>query len=156
MSLTRRRFIETASLSLLASAALPAALALKSPALVDENFSTERQFAFHGASPQTFQSMVGESFAISANGRPLGSLTLLSVSTAAATDAFTSGHLPMTAQPSTTSFSLRFHGAEAKLEQGTYTLRNARLGAFPLFIVPSGPGAASPTYTAVFNLLSTT
>jgi len=159
MSLTRRRFIETASLSLLASAALPAAFAQRNSELMNETFSPDRLTVFNGVSLQTFQRLIGERFSVSSNGRSLGSLTLLSVTSSASAPAVAkitmTGRVPAPAQQVSSNFYARFQGSGATLPQDTYTLRNAGLGAFALFIVPSGPGVASPTYTAVFNLLNT-
>ncbi len=157
MSLTRRRFIQTASLSVLASAACPAAFAQSKIEPKDDLFSPEHLTVFNGVSQQTFESLIGESFAVSDAGRSLGSLTLLSV--AATTPAPDATKLPMVvrlpkpSQESLTGFSLRFQGSGAALEQGTYTLEQGTLGSFPLFIVPAGSGVKPPTYTAIFNLL---
>ena len=162
MSLTRRRFIETASLSALAGATLHNAFAVEIRKLGDETFSPENLIVFNGVSPQTFSGLVGESFAVSASGESRGSLTLLSVDTppltapaslAAVKNLPMVGLIPRPAQPATTTFSLQFQGSNTVLDQGTYTLQNAGTGAFALFIVPSGPGMAKPSYTAVFNLL---
>lgn len=49
-------------------------------------------------------------------------------------------------------FLLRFRGpASRPLEQGTYTLRQAWLGPFPLFLVPMGASGGSRVYEAVIN-----
>ena len=163
MSLTRRRFIETASMSFLASAALPAAFAQRNTAAENMTFSPERLTVFNGVSIKTFDRMIGEKFAISDNGRSLGFLTLLSVTadtstppapTTALRSATIAGPRPKFAPQAANSFSVRFAGLGAPLEQGTYTLQNAGVGTFSLFIVPCGPGATTTTYTAVFNLLS--
>jgi len=51
-----------------------------------------------------------------------------------------------------TSFSLRFQGAGGTLAQDTYTMAQAGVGTFPLFIVPEDPGGSGrPTYLAVFT-----
>jgi hypothetical protein len=50
------------------------------------------------------------------------------------------------------SFSLVFRGgADAPIEQDTYTFRHESLGEFPLFVVPIGPGSDGLYYEAVFN-----
>jgi hypothetical protein len=146
-------------MSLLASAAFPTVFAQRGSKQKDVTFSPERLTVFNSVSAQTFQRSIGESFSISANNQHLGSLTLLSVTVIAPTAAVKKvtmvGRVPKPAQQTSTSFSVRFQGSGAALEQGTYTLQNDSLGAFALFIVPSRSGAASPTYTAVFNLLNT-
>jgi hypothetical protein len=49
-------------------------------------------------------------------------------------------------------FVLRFRGpARRPLAQGTYTLRHASLGAFPLFLVPMGGNGGTRVYEAVIN-----
>lgn len=60
--------------------------------------------------------------------------------------------LPKVTPPviNTTGFMLTFSGPGTSLSQETYVFDNDRLGKFPLFIVPGGPGL----YTAVFNLLN--
>jgi hypothetical protein len=51
--------------------------------------------------------------------------------------------------PNTDAFALRFYAAGATLGQGTYGVKHETLGAFDLFIVPSGTSG----YVAVFNRL---
>jgi len=158
MFLSRRSFIQTASLSVLASAAYPAVFAQSEVEPKDDLFSPEHLTVFNGVSRQTFEAMIGESFAVSDAKGPLASLALLSVAAVAPVQAATKplmvGRVPKAPPQSTTSFSLRFQGSGAALEQGTYTFEQQALGSFPLFIVPAGPGADSPTCTAIFNLLS--
>ena len=56
------------------------------------------------------------------------------------------------AQPNGECFALRFRGpADAALEQGTYRVEHARLGAFDLFIVPTGADAHGRFFEALFN-----
>jgi hypothetical protein len=50
------------------------------------------------------------------------------------------------------SFSLIFRGhGNAKLQQETYTLEHARLGRFPLFLVPVGPARRGQDFQAIVN-----
>lgn len=50
------------------------------------------------------------------------------------------------------SFSLLFEGSPGSpLAQGTYKLQHAALGAFDLFVVPTGLAGDAPRYEAVFN-----
>lgn len=49
-------------------------------------------------------------------------------------------------------FSLLFRGPAApRLEQGTFRLEHAALGALDVFLVPMEPDAEGPRYEAVFN-----
>lgn len=156
MSVTRRRFVEVASLSLLAGAALPAAFAQDGAGTKDEAFSSENLLALNDASQKTFERFIGERFAIRNTKQALGSLTLLSVEAAPPAPAPAKhmvGRVPKASPKSLPGFWLRFQGSGGALPQGTYTFRNAGLGSFPLFIVPSGPGVTPHTYTAVFTLL---
>jgi len=50
------------------------------------------------------------------------------------------------------SFSLIFRGhGNAKLGQETYTIEHARLGRFPLFVVPVGPARKGQDFQVVVN-----
>jgi len=75
MSVTRRRFVEVASLSLLAGAALPAAFAPDGVGEETEPFSSENLLVLNDASQKTFERFIGERFAIRNAERALGSLT---------------------------------------------------------------------------------
>jgi hypothetical protein len=167
MSISRRRFVRSAALSVLAGAALRSAwaqpaLASKDAASKDLSFTPENLTAFNGISMQTFQSLAGETFTVSAGDRVLGSVILLSVTEFAPPPAsrltmrtLVTARMPRTATQSLSSFSVRFLGSGAALPQGTYTLANDSVGSMPLLLVPSGPGSPQDTYTAVFNLLMT-
>lgn len=154
MSLTRRRFVEVVSLSLLAGAAIPNAIAQDDARAEDDPFSAENLLALNEASQKTFERFIGERFTIRNAKRALGSLTLISVEAAPPATAPAKhmvGRVPKAKPLSPAGFTLRFRGSGGELPQGTYTFRNAGLGSFPLFIVPSGPGVTPHTYTAVFT-----
>jgi hypothetical protein len=156
MSLTRRRFIETASLTLLASSVLPAPFAQSLAGLKNSPFKPENLSVLDGVSVETFKPFIGESFAVTQDGREICSLTLLSVTSATTAPPSTVTRVGIVPKPSSqliTSFSLRFRGSGAPLTQDTYTLDSDRLGSFPLFIVPAATGVTAPTYTATFTLL---
>jgi hypothetical protein len=157
MSLTRRNFVQAASISLLAGAAFPAAFA-QTGSEKDETFSPEHLTIFNGVSAETFQRFVGEGFAVSSAGKSLGALTLLSVDARTAApkglNVHMVGRVPQHTGQVSAGFTLRFKGSGDQLPQDTYTFRNAGLGSFPLFIVPAGPGVAPPTYTAVFSFMA--
>jgi hypothetical protein len=158
MSLTRRRFVQAASLSLLASTTLPSALAEAGAATQDPTFRAENLIAFNGVSIKAFEPLIGEEFAASSGHHSLGSLTLLSVSEVVAAKAPTKpqmvGRVPQPLQQSITGFTLRFQGSGTAMPQGTYILRNPSIGSLPLLLVPSHAGAGPATYTAVFNFLN--
>jgi len=156
MSLTRRRFVEMSSLSLLAGVAIPNAISQDDTRVQDDPFSADNLLALNEASQKTFERFIGERFTIRNAKRALGSLTLISVEAAPPVPAPAKrmvGRVPKVLPQSATGFSLRFRGSGGELPQGTYTFRNAGLGSFPLFIVPAGPRVTPPTYTAVFTLL---
>jgi hypothetical protein len=158
MSLTRRRFVHAASLSLLAGAAIPPALAQALSNPQDPAFSAENLNAFNGISIGTFKPLVGESFAATSSHHVGSSLTLISVreGVTPSPDPVTPATVGPVARPAPqplTGFTLRFEGAGPDLPQDTYILRNRSLGSISLFLVPSGPGTSPTTYTAVFNQL---
>jgi hypothetical protein len=174
MSLTRRRFTQSASLSLLAGAAFPHAFAQSRSKNVSKEdsdpFRPENLVAFNGVSMQTFVPLIGEKFAVTADNRSLGSMTLLAVTdlpTAPNPAVKSNAALPKIARPNAvglaprpsfqivTAFSLQFQGPGAAHPQGTYTISNASIGSMPLLLVPSGPGVSPSTCTAIFNFLNT-
>ena len=157
MSLTRRRFVQAATLSLLARTA--PAFAEVSPETTDPTFAPENLTALTGVSIKTFEPLIGETFIASSGHHSMGSLTLLSVSGVAPTKTPAAkprmaGRLPQPSQQSLTGFTLRFQGLAAAMPQDTYLLRNASVGSIPLLLVPSHAGPGPATYTAVFNLLN--
>ena len=92
----------------------------------------------------TFKPLIGSVFLVRTQASTLIPVVLTSVK-----------ELPATGtQPVTDTFTLSFRSLPIgnPLQQGTYTFRHAALGSFPLFIVPSGPGAPR-SYSAVFNHL---
>jgi hypothetical protein len=153
MSLSRRHFIQLGSLSLLAGAALPAAIAQVETD--DETFSQEKMAALDGVSRQAFEPYVGERFAISQAGRSLGKLTLIEVRELTSASTGANSSKTNAAAQALTGFALRFQGSGGTLPQGTYTFSQPALGEFPLFLVPAGPDVQPRTYTAIFNKLAT-
>ncbi len=158
MSLTRRRFLGTASLSLLAGAALPGVFAQRSPGRKDDTFSLENQAAIENASEETFKPLIGESFAVMKGRQQLESLTLTDVVKPEPVAASAKRPLPDRAPrypaQQVASFSLRFQGSGSQqLPQGTYVLKSASLGSLSLFISPSDPKTNPHGYAAVFSLL---
>ena len=158
MTFTRRRFVQAASLSLIAGTALRSSLAQAISATKDETFSPENLNAFNGVSLKTFEPLVGESFSVRSGGVSQGWLTLISVSDAAAVSPASTalpmvGSVPKLAGKPLSGFALRFEGSGPKLQQGTYTLQSHNIGSISLLLVPSGPGTARTTYTAVFSFV---
>ncbi|MGA9673561.1 MAG: hypothetical protein WBQ94_30500 [Terracidiphilus sp.] len=159
MSLSRRHFVHVASLSLLAGATLPAAFAQSTLGLKREPFSAENLDPLNGISLESFQPLMGQRFSISNAGQSLGSLTLVSISVGSGTatgkkSSTLVGRAPRVSQQSPTGFTLKFRGSGGMLAQGTYIFQNAAVGSLSIFIVPSGPGVAQPTYSAVFSFLN--
>ncbi len=165
MSLTRRRFLESASLTVLASAALPAAFAQSTHGLKDDPFSPEAADVLANASEETFKPLIGESFEVMKGGGRLDTLTLQEVNPAAfkpaaskpraeGASAAESRIAAKAPGQAVNSFALRFHGSGAStLPEGTYTVDNEALGSFPLFLAPTGPDSDPHRYTAYFSLL---
>ncbi|MGC1297267.1 MAG: hypothetical protein WA869_19740 [Alloacidobacterium sp.] len=161
MNPTRRSFLHGAALAVLTSTLSPLALAqrrLESKSeVMDENLSI-----FDHVSTETFEEWIGSSFKLSLNGKLVDTLVLVSVKKSNSPEALSSskgsrmvGKIPgASIGPSISSFSLRFRGTGNALPQDTYTLNHSWLGAFPLFLVPSGIGGARSTYTATFNVLN--
>jgi hypothetical protein len=87
----------------------------------------------------TYRPLVGDTFRIRRPGaRPL-SVKLVSAE-------------PLPGEGET--FSLIFRGHRgAKLDQSTYTFEHARLGSYPLFLVPVGPGVRGQDLQVIVNRL---
>ena len=146
----------TSTLSPLAAA--QRRLESKSEVMDDEALSI-----FDHVSTETFEQWIGSSFKLSLKGRLVDTLVLISVKKINPQEALSSskaskmvGKIPGAASigPSISSFSLRFRGTGDALPQDMYTLTHSWLGAFPLFLVPSGTGGTRSTYTATFNVLT--
>jgi hypothetical protein len=158
MSLTRRRFVQGASLSLLAGTSIPAVLAQAVSGAKDAAFDPENLSAFSGISIRTFEPLVGETFAVTSGHAGHPALTLISVKEVVPPSPEAHplpmvGRVPQPSRQPLTGFTLRFVGSGPDLQQDTYTLQNRSIGSISLLLVPSGPGTAPATYTAVFNLL---
>ncbi len=160
MSVTRRGFLQSATLTMLGGAVLPASLSQSRASSQREIFRPESLVAFNGISQQTFQRLVGQRFTVSSGGHSLGAMTLISVTDLApqhkpaANNVRVVGRLPQPSSRHFTGFAVRFQGPAPALSQGTYTLRNPSVGELPLLLVPAGPGATSHTYTAIFGSLT--
>jgi hypothetical protein len=177
MKPTRRLFLQNASLTVIATSLLPAALSQKHLNEEEDTFSQENLAALDGVSMQTFAAWIGSSFHVTLNRKPLGSLVLLSVQDfgqdGSKNESKEAEHArdasdrpaavrwigpqpqPLDESP-VTSFALHFKGAGAALPQDTYLLSHDWLGTFPLFLVPSGLSTRRPTCSAVLSLLNDT
>jgi Domain of unknown function (DUF6916) len=160
MPISRRRFVHSATLSVLAGAALRPAWSQMGLDLSTATFGSENLVAFNGLSMQTFQALKGEAFTVSSGDQALGSMTLLSVTEYVLPTPSTVKNRPivLVRQPlrpaqSLSGFSVQFQRSGAALPQGTYTLQNDSIGSLPLLLVPSSAGTSPTTYTAVFNFL---
>jgi hypothetical protein len=156
MSLSRRQFVYVASLSMLAGAASSPVFAEEQFESASETYSEDAVATLGRISVHDFEWLIGERFSVSLAGRSLGKLTLIAATvTVPPKPPRTARMIGDAAQPlpgrALTGFSLRFQGAGGTLPQNTYTMRQAGLGNFPLFIVPEGPGSDRPTYMAIFT-----
>jgi Domain of unknown function (DUF6916) len=156
MSPTRRCFLQSATLTMLSGAVLPASLAESQASRQGQTFRPESLVAFNGISQHTFERLVGERFTVSSGGRSLGVMTLISVTDLVphkppAKSPRMVGRAVVSSSRHFTGFAVRFQGTAPALSQGTYTMRNPSVGELPLLLVPSGPGASPHTYTAIFG-----
>jgi hypothetical protein len=162
MNPTRRSFLHGAALAVLTSTLSPLALAQRRLESKSEVMDDEKLSIFDHASTETFEPWIGSSFKLSLNGKLVDTLVLISVKKSNSPEALNGskgsrmvGKISgASIGPSISSFSLRFRGTGNALPQDTYTLNHSWLGAFPLFLVPSGKGGARSTYTATFNVLN--
>jgi len=144
---------------MLGGAVLPASLAESPASSQRETFRPESLVAFNEISQQTFERLVGERFTVSSGGHSHGEMTLISVTQLvphkpAAKNPRMVGRVSHVSSRRFTGFAVRFRGIGPALPQGTYTMRNPSVGELPLLLVPSGPGAAPHTYTAVFGFVA--
>jgi hypothetical protein len=139
---SRRDFIQTATLTLIAGATLPA-LSQSQP---NETFSPENLVLLDGASQQLFESYIGETFSVLSESNAMGSIKLISVTEI--TPPKPPSGAPVT--QAVEGFTLRFTGSGKPLPQGVYTLQNRTMGSMSVLLVPSGQKVAPTTYSAVF------
>ena len=98
----------------------------------------------------TFAGLLGDDFAVRVPGAAPLALQLTRVRDLAATAAGKA----LAGPGSRTSFSILFRGPIGRpLSQDTYDFDHARLGPFPLFIVPLVPAPDAVYYEAIFNTL---
>ena len=147
MSLSRRQFVYAASLSVVATAASPLLFAQGAPqTITNEGAATLATFSLGD-----FEGLIGDRFSVSLSGRSLGKVTLIAAFAAVPPRGAGKVAAPVPGR-ALQCFSLRFQGAGGTLPQDTYLMEQSSLGAFPLFLVPEGPGGSNrPTYMAVFT-----
>jgi uncharacterized protein DUF6916 len=151
MSLSRRQFVYAASLSVVAASASPSLFAQGGAQTAPETVTDEGAATLATLSLQDFEGLIGARFSISLSGRSLGTVTLIAATAAVPPHVAGQVAKPVPGQ-ALEGFSLRFQGVDATLPQDTYLMEESSLGAFPLFLVPAGPGGSGrPTYLAVFT-----
>jgi hypothetical protein len=146
MSHSRRDFIQSATLTLVAGVALPGF----SQSTANQTFDAENLILLDGVSPRVFESYIGETFSVLSESNAVGSVRLIAVTEFVPPK-------PTSSKPSSqevTGFTLRFQGSGRPLAQGVYTLQNHSLGSMSLLLVPSGSTVSPTTYSAVFLHLS--
>ena len=149
MSLSRRQFVYVTSLSVVAASASPTLFAQSGSQTAPDTVTDEGSATLATLSLQDFEGLIGARFSISLSGRSLGSVTLIAAN--AARPPHGAGQVVASGQ-ALEGFVLRFQGVGATLPQDTYLMEESSLGAFPLFLVPAGPGGSGrPTYLAVFT-----
>lgn len=150
MNLSRRRAIQLASMSAIATAAGSAFAA--GAAQSEKIFSDQNLTLYANMSAATFQPWVDTDFTLSSQRRGIDTLVLKSVSdlTALAPPASDAASRVKEASTGTpvTGFMLKFQGRGPAQPQDTYVLTNHALGSFSAFLVPAGSGR--PEYTAIF------
>lgn len=139
---SRRNFIQTATLSVLAGAALPAL----SQSATNQTFDAANLVLLDGVAQQVFEGYIGQKFSVLDGSKAMGTIKLISV-TAIKPSAPSGG---ASGSPATSGFTLRFQGTGTPLRQGVYTLQNSVVGSMSLLLVPSGQKLAPTTYSAVF------
>lgn len=149
MKLSRRRAIQLASMSALATAA---GSVFAASSTSDKIFSDQNLSLYGNMSAATFEHWVGTDFVLSGQKGAGDTLVLKSVSDLSTLAPATSATTPQAKGSSSgarvNGFMLEFQGSGAALPQNTYVLTNHAVGSFSAFLVPAGSG--QPKYTAVF------
>ena len=142
MAVSRRHFLELGSM--FAASVAVTTNGIAQAAGGSSGSRGQGRTSLRAMTQDTFNPLIGNSFLISTANSALIPVVLTSVKEPPAT----------AAPPVTDAFTLSFRSLPSgdPLPQGTYVFRHAALGSFPLFIVPSGPGAPR-SYSAVFNRL---
>ena len=142
MSISRRKFLGTGTLALIAAGVPLKALAgeaAKESAAKSGSFRLGGN-QLHQLDSESFSRCLNTNFRLrSGKSRPI-SVRLVEVN-----------HWP-DSKPGKECFSVVFLGSGAKrLRQDTYTIEHDSLGKFPLLVVPSGKNKQGFYYEAVFN-----
>jgi len=137
---SRRDFMQTATLTLIAGVALPAF------SQSNETFGPENLALLDGASQQLFESYIGETFSVLSESNAMGSIKLIAVT--AITPPKPTSAAPIS--QAVEGFTLRFQGTGKPLAQGVYILQNRIMGSMSVLLVPSGQKVAPTTFSAVF------
>jgi hypothetical protein len=156
MPVSRRKFLQNGAVAAATLAAAPLSAWSSGPSTPSLSHAGSKTL---GLSRQAFEQAVGSAFKVStgaANSQPAW-MTLLAVDDLPALAPMNAGIMAVppprsSTSVTTTGFLLLFHSSAPSLGQGSYTFEHAKMGQFPLFIVPEGQG--TQTYVAVFNLLA--
>ncbi|HEY6308182.1 MAG TPA: twin-arginine translocation signal domain-containing protein [Candidatus Angelobacter sp.] len=154
MPVSRRKFLQNGAVAAATLAAAPLSAWSSGPSTPTLSHPGSKTLML---SRQAFEQAVGSAFKVStgaANSQPVW-VTLLAVNDLPAVAPINAGIMAVppprsSTSVTTTGFMLLFQSSAPPLGQGSYTFEHAKLGQFPLFIVPGG----TQTYVAVFNLLS--
>lgn len=160
MSVSRRRFLKHGAFAAIACAAVPAQAFSGRKHDLDGSGDLGRNPALHtslSVNRSAFESLVGSPFKVterSGNGSPVW-LRLTAVHDLPAATPVNVGLMSVapphfSSAPTTSGYILSFSAGGTSLSQDTYIFENERMGKFPMFIVPGGPGQ----YTAIFNLIN--
>ncbi len=154
MNSTRRKFLQQAvGVVLCAQIVLPG-IAQTHNAGEARKLESETPDPLAGISAATFEAWIGSPFRATLNRKPMGALTLVSVTTLESSAASALSARAAREAASVSSFALKFSKTGAPLTQATYTLEHDWLGTLPLLLVPSGLRTTPATCTAVFSLLN--
>jgi len=135
MSISRRLFIKTASVTAVAAATIGKSTLASFAQEPDED-------PLANYTQATFTQNINSIFVL--HGPSTIEVTLVSVQ-----DTLPSNVEPA---PGRESFVLHFRGGSQQLPQNTYTMDHAALGTFQLFLVPSGPDEnGAQGYAATIN-----
>src|SRR5215471_7139441 len=161
MSVSRRRFLQHGAIAAAACVAVPLeAWGGKHPAAASNSSNGNAGAAmWHHSAHRAldrgaFAGLIGASFRVTTPGGPVW-LRLSAVNDPPALAPVNTASMDVPPKSSaapivTAGYLVSFSGPGTSLVQGSYLFENNQLGAFPLFVVPSGPGS----YLAVFNLLN--
>jgi hypothetical protein len=138
MAISRRTFLGRSSVFSLA-AALPLSVQARHNAAVSATLDASRIDLLGRLTSESFSKNLNTSFEIQVSALNTQELELIEVS-------------KKKVHRGTESFDVLFRGIkENQFTQGTYLINHARMGSFPVFVVPVGNGKNGVFYQAVFS-----